>query len=1852
MAEKINKFGKIRYIEPNDFLEDKTNNITHPQEDYSIYVDLLVRSVDRKGRAKNDNYEISLGGSQKEKSSFFYGENGFFNDTPSFTTYKDIMSGEVGSTNESLGITNIHITYNSYFYPEVTINFTDIRGAALMMPHEENYRQEQINNAKGEPVYSNTVQSFFTSLFSFPYPEFILRVKGFYGKMIEYSLLVSDFKSSFNNDNGNFDVTLKLIGRMYGVYTDIPMSYLMIAPYCRYGSSNDRTIWENKNFLLDNKRMPTFIELREEIINANSQLSEYIDSNMSNNYKKITDERNGLQELLSYYMNVKETLIQTSDVYYDEHIFYISKSALTELNKTSFNSIQINPFIISLLNHINKYPQTVSSIKKLEKNHFINEDTLDNIIFNFNNDKISNNRNLKTGRRFENDFIKKEFKEKNTKQAFFYYLDCKDFYNTLNKSLERTKEEINKIEEDIKKNQNETLFKIFGFYPTLKNIFKILMAHLETFVEIYVSFLNKVSYNNTRKLSDYNFSTYLCDINNEEKEIPPFPGFRDLNKYEFCYPTSDILNGKEIEENILVEDILESISEFKKITNRVNTVNNNDNELHLIPTCLSDFVNRINPYQLLRKDNRYTPEWFMTFFGIRCITHFLLEKRDQQIKPENFGALEAYNFWVQNKDLNERIFLYIKTTEFCPENFISFLLNRQKDDDGNINPYYNSGKPCYEYKKLKSLLTLTKKKDISINKEIGFPMVIDRTNTLTFFNDIDSDYKYSFKKDTPTTGARPYGFMQTVSEDILKKIDTQLSGVDLSNYVSNSGITKNIVNNYLSNTSEFFIERKDIEKNSAHYDSVMGCAKINKSGILYYNRKESNTFFQEVNIDAYENKLGGKFTLTDYFGSNFTEGKLVSIINSSDENIFFQSNLTSEDFLMSIPYNFESIYNSLTSGVKIITLPYCFKLFIGMVLSKLNGISDKESFFKEIKSIIIRYSEIHKYNWDNNRIIFFYSLILKLCSLLTRKTDGTFNIFKTKYIATAPYVGERFTMFVNEKWDVHKNNSLPEEIYEKNELPDFSNDFLNLKTSYQDWATSDKPGSFNYFKRAYTLERLSDTYAETILDDKYKGNIITFTTNIISGQTDEEYKEKYNNGWYPKWDKYTGTDFTDRYSNVYLICEKNEKRYPYLSFNEGFYAYQELSNFFKKTDKLVIPYPLIETYDTTSGVTVFTQAFSSFKKKLIDLYEPNFKSLKEQTEKISVDVDNDNKLAIYKTLKNLQDKHFANLLKEKDKFILKEKYEDVDNVSEFNRFSFIDTFYRDISNELCVNLDVLNEILTIISNGETPTSTETTLSSDMSVYSFMSLLCQKHNLLFLSIPSFSGVFNRENGEDNLTKMFTPIPFKESFNSNILKGPNYICFYPHQPSQHLDIPSSDYRNDGFNICDINETGSFEGSSDVKFLFNDEDDDNIIAPAFGVEYGSQKQSIFKSVNINMDNPQTTEVAVANQFALVNGVSNEPRNLIFQGQDLFKIYSNYSYTCNVTMMGCAQIQPLMYFQLNNIPMFRGAYQIINVEHNITPGDMTTSFKGVRINRTKMPIVKNCFNISHLSSTDDVNVIKTNKELNEILLTDADFASTNFGLADIKELNINTTSFTENNLDKYISFAPGKEEAFNNLNPSLRRLIYCIVNDVKVWNEEEEKSSDIISIYITSATRDGNDSSDHSINGTPSVRRKQLKGTDVNGNIKLYSEMGCAVDFYALKNGKVDKGETSIKLFAKIASNYSNCIRQLIWECANGKSSTLNEISNCIHLASYGNENDNDKHEIFVGTHPNFTSVNINEIPSCFVDIIRNINNNKEKGSLLMCNNFNEINNKIYKGLTSNVIECDRNDLNKLYNEQLLLS
>ena len=1810
--DKVRSEGRVRYVEPNDFLEESlygnngSFNTTHPYEDYSMHVDLIVKVPDRHGKAENnDGTIIELGTFNAEKISFFNGTGGYLTNIPSGITYRDIMNGNIDGTNESLGITNIHIAYNSYFYPEVTIQFSDVRGSALMGSHEENYRMEEINNARNERIYTKKVKSFFTSLFSFPYPEFTLSVKGFYGRKVNYSLLVTDFRSSFNNDTGNFDCTVKFVGKMYGMYTDIPMSYLLIAPYCKYGSINNKTVWQDLNLTFDDgTKLPTFIELSKKLLNGIVNLKKNISKNLTDEFSKITHKIQLLQDINNSLLDFKNEIggNHNKNVIIVDNIFLFDYDENNECdylypNNKPTETNRVEDCVKKINELINRYEIEVDSngipfFKLLDGKTELNasskignnKDSVITVKFENNQLKIENDVNLSDSiKRYLTHKLRNEVNERK-----FFFISCKEMTDTLQSYRNNAMKIQENLSEQAKKETNELIENILDFKPTIKNVFKILMGHLQAFTKIYSLFISNVSGEKIRTIEDLGFSrdnvTDLPDNNSMSNKmtVPPFPGFRNPSDNTFCYP-DETITKKTMEETILIDSLLDSVFTYISDLDNLNKLKDEvkSEDIEFIPTCLSDLILRDNPYEYVFDNNNSDIyiDWILTFFGIRCIIKNLLEKGESaNMSPETFGKLEAYNFWRKNQDLSRDAIKKLEASECNGINFINFLLNN------DFNKYKINNKLCYETNTIKNLL-ISANKGLTIpsngsENRYNFPCLIGREHSgiSQFYEDsLDDKNRYSFKNLTFV----PYISSGFIESDALNKWNEQLLKFDLSGYCTDE-IKKNIIGQHIEITEDMFTTNTIYKKIS--------------SKIIY--RTKTNKIFS----DDYTSKNyydDGRMELKEAYNKKFQDIKLSSI-SSEIGNIpmFFGVN-TSENFLISLPHNWKRLESLMKDGQRTISIPYSTRLTIGMVIKWINEHND-----------IKNYTEFFD-KFDFTNII----QLIKVISMLTRDINGD---ICTDIIDKLEQK--------NNLAQIEEKNDLINKIFENRHF--FKVDCLNLSDEYNEWSRNVKSGGYQYFVNYYSLHDISKDNRDDNLEyienwDNLGNDIYSRLKEYVkmNVKDDNVNKEKLNNHFQPVINvKNSSTPFSDRYSNIDIV----DGKYIYLVFNENFIAYKSLSEFFSRTSKLVLPYQIKQNKEHISyGREEYTEysrnryierselesCFNAFKNKLIELYgeekDPKKNSDYKPLTKHGVTIES--KLSMYQTLKNLYDKHLNSLNKNYDIFDIEKEN------SEFKRFHFIDTFYNDLSDTLYFNLDILYELIDVIQNEHGTFNSDGSMNSEMSLYSFMSLICERHNMLLLAVP----VFNWYENEcvDGLKDMFTPKPYKDSISEAGLEGPSYICFYPHQSSQHLDIPDSQYKNDGFDLVDLNDTGNFNGATHISDL-DTINDENIVIPAFGVEYGSQKQSIFKNIRINMDNPQTTEIAVANQFDLARQKNSKgARSLGFEGQELFKIYSNYSFTCQVDMMGCAQIQPLMYFQLNNIPMFRGAYQIIQVEHDIVPGNMITTFKGVRINKTKIPMMSSGLNVIKLEEIlteameenekpiyKPMNIPNT-KDISDVDLTNID------NLVSSKELK---SKFGD--IVKFLNVDINQEEAFNELNYELRKLIYSILNDIETLNKKSDERGYKIGMYITSTVRSsGSTKSDHyvGVNGNPSEKRKKLKSYNANGEEKELTKLGCAIDIQGTRDGVIDKGEASVIIYSLIANKYPEYCRQLIWEQKGYNSNNIQVI----HIASYGKEN-NDKNEIYHGSYPSGKRSDSKNLPSEFINIVKQMVDSKIAENVDMVN------------------------------------
>ena len=344
--------------------------------------------------------------------------------------------------------------------------------------------------------------------------------------------------------------------------------------------------------------------------------------------------------------------------------------------------------------------------------------------------------------------------------------------------------------------------------------------------------------------------------------------------------------------------------------------------------------------------------------------------------------------------------------------------------------------------------------------------------------------------------------------------------------------------------------------------------------------------------------------------------------------------------------------------------------------------------------------------------------------------------------------------------------------------------------------------------------------------------------------------------------------------------------------------------------------------DTTLDTIVGTTA-AIFATTLKELYgtmnETKYRIEQQKSNYASMD----KKIAIYMTMKELYDRWKFGTWRPNGSGT---QNGGQDLMVGLKNFVFLDSQYDNIKYKHYVNFDSFaNLIRNIVDNAK-----------EMSVYSFLYEICKAANMTLHALPINVYDYLGDN-TNKIREMFTTYPYM-ACEDNAMQT-TYIAMYSHKPSEHLNIVDSysSYEDDGLDFTS-NET-----------VINSEKP----LPVFGVTYGLQKQRFFKNISVGSDNPKTTAHSLMSELLISKQATSGSQSLGFEAHDIFDVYASKSYTCRVEMMGNAMIMPMMYFQLNNIPMFKGGYFITNAEHNISRNGMTTTFTGVRVNKNRFDLL-----------------------------------------------------------------------------------------------------------------------------------------------------------------------------------------------------------------------------------------------------------------------------------------------------------
>lgn len=376
---------------------------------------------------------------------------------------------------------------------------------------------------------------------------------------------------------------------------------------------------------------------------------------------------------------------------------------------------------------------------------------------------------------------------------------------------------------------------------------------------------------------------------------------------------------------------------------------------------------------------------------------------------------------------------------------------------------------------------------------------------------------------------------------------------------------------------------------------------------------------------------------------------------------------------------------------------------------------------------------------------------------------------------------------------------------------------------------------------------------------------------------------------------------------------------------------------------------LTSTYSRKNDVTpqMCKVYLDAFMKRLREIYgvdnSNNVKSVNSTPTIAQPNKSNDDmKKGLYSYLKLLYDKWVPS--SSFDDWKIENYFEGTKKSEEVgDTFYFIDSYYNKIGQKLLINPERLYEKIDALLSYQ---------DVNVMMLGFMSDIYSQNKCMLMAIQNFADMSKK----GSMDEMFKPLPYNSIDWGTVNKHPSFVVVYPYEPSKYLNVSNDEYNDDSFMLNDESETPIAIRSRNYDGMY--------YIPAFGVSYGKQYQSYFKSVDINMQSPVATQQAIKAKHYILKD-SNGSKNAVGAvAQDLYDIYSTQSYTCNVTMMGCAWVQPMMYFVLLNIPMFRGSYMIMKVKHHLVPGDMTTTFTGCRMASVSNPLVEDIFTDDSYSS------------------------------------------------------------------------------------------------------------------------------------------------------------------------------------------------------------------------------------------------------------------------------------------------
>ena len=1568
--------NNIVYVEPNyvNSIEGynanglNTYEFAPSLEDYCLYVNLEVetrgRNIQSSKTANGKKLVLSFVSHTDGKSSinFMQGSkiplgDGKTSINSLTTNYTDIFLGDLknnGPQMETFGIKSIDIAYNNYMVPEITIEFVDVRGTALFAQKEYYETNKKIDEAVNSDNQIDIANTFFQCFFTFPYPRFKLFVKGFYGQPVCYELTCADFRARFESSTGNFSCTAKFVGYYFSFLNDVMMNGIVAAPFSDYIGSQ---YWDSRQFKLMGEsgeyvKMPkiaTLLRDYKKIVAEAEKMSQQ--DPVVQEKTGLDQEKEHFNEVIRKYEAFTSEIVgecESRKVLNDRTfkkvtssggrvtgLFLMSSSSNTASFQDYVDNADIAKRFSELENSITTFNKAFPSEVLPIPNKFYDLGPIVKAIQGNPNDNKNAFINRMVCGHIEKEhpqlynFLKIYVLEGNNNETLnpylgysnLYYYHDNGFCNTLEKYLKSNDTKTKDVEGKIEKLVDDSIAKALTFRPTVENLTKILMAHFETFVKMIFETAKAICNeepSRTIQTLGVNDANGISDVKNPSKDlnciVPPFPKVVEQVRHGDAVNMEETwvgdYNGSvSFKEKDLVHGIINGVSEIAKMLTNSGETGNSEIEFGEVagsemppstimkyPLCPIDFTANKNTYEDFDENE---PSSLLGLVGLRAIQILSLTNfKDWGNNANVLGKAEACNVLSKHR-LNTELLSKLKAC--TPDNCMQLMYGNQSDSIKKPG----DGKKPWPWRLVKNGKGII---------STGGTLDICRVTSQTYEGYSVPYQSLSWDKILNEVVHSKNGDKAKVSEDYINSRSyTNIAKKNVFSFDININRINSIAESQLTEIEGIENIRNAITE-EAKYDSDNYFLKSDASNIIAYVIENPSSLIPEdgsrllpsSSDSIYFGKtFGGNYEYLNTFNScelrwkdkDGNNGKRKGCSGYED----YLSTLKTTDFTIT---EFPGVNPNLEPNETI-------SIFGEYLYYKQTSNKSKALLFLASLGYAIDYDKIFKdflFNEEKTIAIIPLPAVLFAGALLWANTsEGIRNMVE------------------------YGNKSIYKEYFYKEAKTKLKSDVKNrLIKIFENWVTNGVDGN----TMLPSFNKIRDGMELSLKDGITYDNLFMSLTNTIEDKNNADFNDKYKT----VSDFLKGT-FNENFFRNYITIAinvggstNNYTRGLRLGNRDGGPSSSVASNLalssciFIKNSNF---FNTISETDVSVNVGQLEQFFDGFlsvvKEQTTDTTGDNFQVSQASEETKS---NKDIKVGVYRYCKMLYDKWIAGLSDDdfQKNWMMNAFFESDDRF-----FYFIDAYYKS-SGHICLNFgDYCEKIMSCF------------MDEQYSLLSLLSSVYAKNKFNLMCIQNFIDLGKRE----NMLSMFDTITY--TANWNVKTHPNFIAMYNYETSNYLEgIEGSEYSNDGFMINEPPSTSNIWPEPLKSYNYNSSVPQTI--PAFGVSYGKMYQSYFKDIDISMDNPTVTEQSIKAQFAIASTFNEGEQtgdrgNVYTYGQDLYSIYSNNSYTCNVTMMGCAWVQPLMYFVLNNVPMFRGTYLIEKVSHHIEPGNMTTKFMGVRM-------------------------------------------------------------------------------------------------------------------------------------------------------------------------------------------------------------------------------------------------------------------------------------------------------------------